>query len=108
MAAILAFVAVRLLQLGELVDLGVEVPVDQVLRPVEWKVLWVAIEKNPPPAQKPSSRWALVALGRLAGWSDTKRTGRVGWKTLWEGWTKLQQRVEGYEAATLLRGVSGT
>ena len=66
MAAILAFVAVRLLQLRELVDLGMEVPVDQVLRPVEWKVLWVAIEKTPPPAQRPSSRSALVALGRLA------------------------------------------
>jgi len=23
---------------------------------------------------------------RLGGWYDTKRTGRIGWQTLWHGW----------------------
>ncbi|MCH2057545.1 MAG: IS4 family transposase, partial [Thalassotalea sp.] len=46
--------------------------------------------------------WAYINLGKLAGWHDSKRNGRVGWERLWEGWFKLQTILEGYELAKSL------
>ena len=54
------------------------------------------------PKQAPSLRWAYLTLGRLGGWHDSKRNGRVGWEALWEGWFKLQTILEGYELAMSL------
>jgi hypothetical protein len=104
-AVILAFVAVRLLQLRELVQVDPEGPCAAVLPDLHWKVLWATVEKKPLPARTPTLRWAFHALGRLGGWKDTKRTGRIGWGALWDGWSKLQQRLDGFFAATALLGV---
>jgi hypothetical protein len=95
-AVMTAQTAVRLMQLRELFDLGLDVPCDQVLEPLEWRALWIAVEKTRPPKVAPKGAWAMHALGRLGGWTDTKRTGNVGWETLWQGWTKLQERIQGY------------
>jgi hypothetical protein len=46
--------------------------------------------------QLPSLQWAYLAIARLGGFSDSKRTGIAGWDTLWEGWDLLQQKVSGY------------
>jgi hypothetical protein len=46
--------------------------------------------------QSPSIYWAYIHLGKLAGWHDSKRNGRVDRKRLWEGWFKLQTILEGY------------
>jgi hypothetical protein len=107
MAVILAFVAVRMMQLRERFETEPEAPCDTVLSETEWKILWVAVEKTRPPKRAPSIRWAYRSIGRLAGWHDTKRTGRVGAKTLMAGWTKLEERVAGYEAIKFLDGKSG-
>lgn len=104
LAVILAFVAVRLLQLRERLHTQPDGACDEVLAKEEWQVLWVAIEKRRPPRRAPTIKWAYQALGRLAGWADSKRTGRVGWDTMWEGWYELQLRVEGYRAAQFLVG----
>lgn len=101
-AVVLAFIAVRLLQLRELFAMGQEVPCEEILTRDEWRMLWVAVEKKRPPQKCPGSRWALHALGRLGGWTDTKRTGRVGWQALWRGWEKLQERMEGHRASLFL------
>lgn len=101
-AVILAFVAVRLLQLREAVEQDPEASCELVLEPVQWRVLWAIVEKSKPPTQAPSLQWAYYALGRLARWTDSKRTGRIGWQTLWRGWRELELRVEGYHAAILL------
>lgn len=97
-AVILAFVAVRLLQLKEL---GEEREADasctQLLTPLQWKLLWRKLEKRKPPKKIPNMKWAYQKLGRLGGWNDSKRTGRVGWNALWEGWFRLELMVEGYE-----------
>lgn len=104
MLAITAFVAVRLLQLREqLPGKGAAtdpaVTCDQVLRSDEWQVLWLMERKRPLPASPPSAAWACQAIARLAGFTDTKRTGRPGWDTLWRGWRLLQERVEGFRLA---------
>ena len=48
----------------------------------------------------------LTALGLLCvsetGWFDSKRTGKVGWSALWEGWFKLEHMIEGAELAASL------
>ena len=103
-AVILAFVAVRLLQLRERHHEDPDGSCAELLTAVEWKVLWVSIEKTKPPRKPPTTAWAYRAIARLGGWHDTKRTGRVGWDSYWIGWLKLQERVEGFEAAQLLGG----
>jgi hypothetical protein len=102
LAVILAFIAVRLLQLREFAQALPDEPCDCVLPTLHWKVLWATVHKKRPPIAVPTLKWALTTLGRLGGWKDTKRTGRVGWEAVWDGWFKLQERVDGYLAVTLL------
>ena len=96
LAIITAQVAVRLLQLRFAVNMNPEQACDSVLSQEEWECLWGATEPNTRiPRHAPPVLWALHAIARLAGWRDTKRTGRIGWATLWKGWAKLQDRVSG-------------
>lgn len=100
MAVILAFIAVRLLQLRELaVDPAQAkgVPCTHLLQPMEWQVLWLKQERRKLPRAIPSLHWAYYALAKLGGWYDSKRTGKVGWSALWEGWFKLEFMIEGAE-----------
>lgn len=97
-AVVLAFVAIRLIQLRELFDEGSEVGCDQILDRETWTLLWISVEQKKPPRTAPSAAWAYQALARFAGWTDTKRTGKVGWETLWNGWRRLQERYEGLQA----------
>ena len=69
-----------------------ERPCTTVLSDVEWKVLWMISEKGKRlPRKVPNRRWAYHAIGRLGGWYDSKRTGRVGLKALWRGYERLQE-----------------
>ena len=103
-AVISAFVTVRVMQLREHFEAAPDASCTTVLTDDEWKVLWVAVEKKRPPKQPPSTKWAYHAVGKLGGWHDTKRTGRVGPQALTDGWLRLQDRVAGYEAMKLLGG----
>jgi hypothetical protein len=97
-AVVLAFIAIRLLQLRELFEEGVDVGCEPILDLEMWHLLWVAVEKTKPPRKPPSARWAYHALARLAGWTDSKGTGKAGWDTLWNGWSRLQAQYEGLQA----------
>ncbi len=101
MLVITAFLAVRLLQLRELLDKPVNTAgtsCEKVLAEAEWKVLWLSTERNKPlPNTAPPTTWAYCALAKLGGFTDTKRTGRVGWDTIWHGWFRLQERLQGYQ-----------
>ncbi len=102
-AVVLAFVAVRLLQLRETLEATPEARCDSVLSTPEWQVLWVTVERRRRlPKRAPTVQWAYRALGRLAGWHDSKHTGRMGWESFWRGWEKLMEHMEGYRAAMLL------
>lgn len=110
MALILAFVAVRLLQIREALfdePSGARATgrCTEVLSVEEWKVLWITREHTRPPRQVPDLRWAYESIAKLGGWIDTKRTGRAGWDTVWDGWFRLQDRVEGYRAAQSVRSL---
>lgn len=103
MQVITAFVAVRLLQLREQLPIqaGQRPPVgcDNALSTEQWQVLWQLDQHSPPPQSPPTARWACLAIARLGGFTDTKRTGRPGWDTLWRGWLRLQDRIEGFRLA---------
>lgn len=104
MIAITAFLAVRLLQLRESQSSPAtqeSMKCDELLSEDEWKILWVSTERCSPPPSPPSARWAYLALARLGGFTDTKRTGRAGWDTLWHGWFRLQERVQGHQLSQL-------
>jgi hypothetical protein len=101
MLVITAFLAVRLLQLRERLDAPVDKPettCETVLSEDEWKVLWLSTEHlQPLPKIAPSARWAFYAIAKLGGFTDTKRTGRPGWDTIWHGWFRLRERLDGYQ-----------
>ena len=103
MAVILAFIAVRLLQLREVVHLDKQLiskDCSHILTELQWRLLWRKQEKKAYRRKTvPTIEWAYYALARLGGWKDSKRTGRVGWNALWDGWYKLDMLVEGYELA---------
>ena len=102
---ILSFVAVRIQQLrftGLQGERGSQVSCESLFTPLEWKILWRKVEKKKLPVKAPSMRWFYLSLGTLGGWKDTKRTGRVGWEVLWEGWFVLQSILEGYVLALSL------
>lgn len=98
-AVIAAFVAVRLLQIRSLAACADDICCSEVFSRTEWQVLWLGAETTPPPDDPPTIGWAWHALAKLGGWRDTQRTGRVGWLLLWRGWSRLEQRVEGFELA---------
>lgn len=113
MVVILSFVAVRLFQLREALEGEFEnnceiekIPCTTVLTEEEYKVLWFATQKKgekkkPLPKTAPNLDWAYREIAKLGGWCNTKKTGRASWLTIWHGWFRLQDRVEGYLAAKI-------
>ena len=77
-------------------------PCDQILTTTQWKLLWTASEKTSPPQNIPSRRWASLALARLGSWTDTKSTGRPGYRAYFCGWQRLMERCSFYEELPLL------
>ena len=100
MLQVLAFVAVYLLQLRDAANDTPDLPCEVLLTPAEWKLLWLSAPKRKRlPSKPPTLRWAYEALGRLGGWTDSKRTGRVGWAALWKGYFLFHQRWLGWKIA---------
>jgi hypothetical protein len=106
MAVILASIAVRLLQLKESVEKNTTKPSNStqqqfILSQEEMTILWLSMQpKNkvpkPLPEVYPDAEWIYKSIAKLGGWTDSKRLGKASWKTLWDGWFKLQERLEGY------------
>lgn len=98
--AISAPIAVRLMQLHRFVESNPTNSCETVLTTDEWQCLYATTEpKNSIPKKPPTTKWCYFAIAKLGGWIDTKRTGRVGWKTMWDGWNKLYERVAGWRLA---------
>lgn len=101
---ILAFIAIRILQLRFIKQVSDKDPpvVTDYYRPRLENLLWLKMENQPLPKTVPDMNWAYNSLAKLAGWKDTKCNGRAACKTLWEGWFKLQTILEGSELALSL------
>ncbi len=105
-AVIKAFIAVRLLQLQNLIqnqDSAKQISCTVYVTDLTWKLLWRKIEKGKELSKgAPSLYWLYYGIAALAGWYDSKRNGRVGVKALWQGWLKLANMVESAELALSL------
>jgi len=98
-AAITAHIATRVLQLRNLTAVSPHASCEGALQGEEWRCLWATTMQRKFPSKTPTLHWALNAIARLAGWQDTKRTGQIGWLTLWHGWEILQDRMVAWRAA---------
>mgnify|MGYP000253530623 CR=1 FL=1 len=101
LACIKAALAMRLLELQKWVG-EAQASCEEELEELEWKLLWQMTEEGAPPARAPSKEWAYKAIARLAGWSDSKRTGRAGPKTLQLGLERLETLLLGANALASL------
>jgi hypothetical protein len=97
-------IAVQLLRLQILANMPDNpAPATDVLSNTEVQVLWAKTERSPFPKKIPSCNWAYLAIARIAGWQDSKRTGRVGIETLWRGLHILAGLAEGWMMATAMK-----
>ena len=105
---ILAPIAARLLHLRSVYESRPNASCSELMSKVEWVCLYLSVnpKKRKAPSTAPTIKWALQAVARLAGWTDTKRTGRIGWETLWKGWMKLEDMADGFKVALHMQGVT--
>ncbi len=95
--AILAFIAVRIMQLRTGLNAQSKASCEQVLSTPQWKCLYALVNPGKRlPRKAPNVKWAAQALAKLAGWIPTKRGMPPGYLTLWKGWSMLESRVEGW------------
>ncbi len=93
-----AIVAWRLLWLTYEARKNPEKKIDQVLEEQEWKVLYLATEKNKVlPTQSPELREGVRKIASLGGFLGRKGDGDPGVKTLWRGWQRLQDMIVGWQ-----------
>jgi hypothetical protein len=96
LVAVLALVAVRLLNAKWLARVHGEQPVDaQVFGPQALELL--AAKFGRPPDGWTHQK-ALVAVARLGGFLARKQDGLPGWQTIWRGWQRLMWMCEGLES----------
>jgi hypothetical protein len=95
LVAVLAIVAVRLLNAKWLARSRGDEPVDtEVFGPEALKLLAARFGQ---PVDGWTHRSALVAVARLGGFLARKGDGLPGWQTLWRGWQRLIWMCEGLE-----------
>lgn len=115
MVSILAFVAVRLLQLRESFTLPQQLRAqglleqakqveslscETVLTKDEHQLLaYLDKGKRKRKEREGSLHWAYMAIARLGCFMDSKRTGIAGWVAIWDGWQTLQSKLSGFIAA---------
>lgn len=75
-----------------------EKPCTDILSPTEWKVLYLRVNKtkelpNSPPTLREATHW----IASLGGFLGRKNDPEPGPLTLWRGWQRLMDLVDGYE-----------
>jgi hypothetical protein len=95
LVAVLAVVAVRLLNAKWLARARPDEPVDAtVFGPAALALLAVRFEK---PLGGWTHRSVLVAVARLGGFLARRHDGLPGWQTIWRGWQRLMWMAQGVE-----------
>lgn len=99
LAAIVSVIAVRLLQLRDIVESQSPLADDpQVLQrtiaPV-WIEMVSALSKIPQDLLTP--RKFVLVIAKRGGFLGRKNDGHPGWKTIWQGWYEISKMVEGVE-----------
>ena len=93
--AVLALVAVRLLNAKWLARARPDEPVDpQVFGPQALAILTVMFG---PPKAGWTHQSTLICVARMGGFLARKHDGLPGWQTIWRGWQRLMWMCEGLE-----------
>lgn len=101
--ATLSVVAWRLLHVTYEARAEPTAPCTRVFSVDQWQVLNLAVRpRQPLPDRPPELAEALRDCARLGGYLDRTRDGPPGVKTLWRGWRRLTDLVEGYRLARQL------
>lgn len=101
--AIMAAVAVRLLQITYLARVEPDTLCTVVLSENEWRALQTKIQGRPPTAdaRAPTLKQAVLWVGRLGGHLGRTGDGMPGIRTIWKGWRDLALLTAMYDAFTL-------
>jgi len=93
--AVLALVAVRLLNAKWLARARADEPVDAAVFGPEALAILAVMFGVPPEGW--THRRALVAVAQLGGFLARRHDGLPGWQTIWRGWQRLMWMCEGVE-----------
>lgn len=94
--AVYMVVAWRLARLVRLGRSHPDWPADTLFAEEEWKAAYI-LAKKPPPATPPALREVIRQIARLGGFLGRKGDGEPGVKTLWLGFQRLRDFVQGVE-----------
>lgn len=98
--SILAFIAVRIMQLRNGYEARNKHSCEAVLSKAQWHCLhFTTTPKKKLPVKPPSLFWAVTHIAKMAGWIETKKGLPPGYLTLWKGLERLEEKTEGWEAA---------
>jgi len=93
----LCVTAVELLHLTYLERTSPQRPAQDVVTPLQIKVL---LAKTPKVPKNLTVAWAVKAVARLGGYLEHRRNTPIGIQVLWKGWAKLNLLMEGWQLAT--------
>ena len=96
LVGLLAPLALRLLQIRARARHAPDAPATTVL-PVEIVQVVALLDQRPTASLSADELWRTIA--RLGGYLGRKSDGPPGWKTLWRGWSRVQQVLEGVHLA---------
>lgn len=98
---IMSIVAWRLFMITLIARAHPDSSCSELVSEQEWKVLYMKIHKTQKlPEQTPTVREVVIWIARLGGFLARKRDGMPGTITLWRGWKRLADLIEGWNLAT--------
>lgn len=94
-----SIVAWRLMSMTYLARLTPEASCEVILQPAEWQLLRRKFVPKSRSQKPPSLQQAMLWIAQLGGFLARKGDGNPGVKTLWRGYTKLHNLLEGAQLA---------
>lgn len=102
MVGLMSVVAIRLLQLKSVARSDPDRPAKEIVPPL-WLEMLKAAQKKLRRADDLTVYEFYRELAKLGGFLGRKRDGEPGWITIWRGWEKLNNFVQGTELAAKLK-----
>ena len=97
---VMSIIAWRIFYMTLLARTDPDLPCTEVLSEEEWKTLYTKIHRTRVyPHAPPSIKNAIIWIARLGGFLARKGDGDPGPITLWRGWKRLMDLVEGWNLA---------
>ena len=97
--ALLTSIALRLLLIRQAAQQATEIPAEEV---VSQEAIQTVILLDHCHRDIVTAKHLWHAIARLGGYLDRKSDGPPGWQTLWKGWIRVMDVLEGVHLATHL------